>query len=313
MNAALWPALPYPAWRETAATLQLWTQIVGKVRLALTPWVEPWLAGAALRDGARARHLADPGRRRDPRDRVRLHRPPPRRANQPRRGADAGARAADRRRLLSRGSWTSLRGLGVAVAIKEMPNEVAEPDPLLAGPRPRCLRRRRGASLLARARPGRSRLQALPHRLPRQGEPGAFLLGQLRPRGDPVLRPAGAAASRRRARAARRGHARGLFARGQQRRLLARQRRLPARRVLRLRLSRAGGLPRPARSRRAPASTRRSASSSCPTRPCGRRPIPTRCCSISSPRPMRPQPTPADWDRAALECPLGVPGQPRPV
>jgi hypothetical protein len=34
-----WPALSYPAWRETAGTLHLWTQIVGKVRLALTPWV----------------------------------------------------------------------------------------------------------------------------------------------------------------------------------------------------------------------------------------------------------------------------------
>jgi hypothetical protein len=34
-----WPDLPYPAWRETAATLQLWTQIVGKIRLSLTPWV----------------------------------------------------------------------------------------------------------------------------------------------------------------------------------------------------------------------------------------------------------------------------------
>ncbi len=34
-----WPALPYPEWRDTVATLQLWTQIVGKVRLALTPWV----------------------------------------------------------------------------------------------------------------------------------------------------------------------------------------------------------------------------------------------------------------------------------
>ncbi|MDE1932314.1 MAG: hypothetical protein KGI43_12180, partial [Alphaproteobacteria bacterium] len=39
MTAAAWPDLPYPAWRDTAATLQLWTQIVGKVRLALTPWV----------------------------------------------------------------------------------------------------------------------------------------------------------------------------------------------------------------------------------------------------------------------------------
>jgi Family of unknown function (DUF5996) len=37
--AIIWPALPYPAWRDSAATLHLWTQIVGKVRLALTPWV----------------------------------------------------------------------------------------------------------------------------------------------------------------------------------------------------------------------------------------------------------------------------------
>jgi len=34
-----WPALSYPHWRDTALTLQLWTQIVGKVRLALTPWL----------------------------------------------------------------------------------------------------------------------------------------------------------------------------------------------------------------------------------------------------------------------------------
>ena len=34
-----WPELPYAAWQDTAATLQLWTQIVGKVRLALTPWL----------------------------------------------------------------------------------------------------------------------------------------------------------------------------------------------------------------------------------------------------------------------------------
>jgi hypothetical protein len=34
-----WPDLPYAAWRETATTLQLWTQIVGKVRLMLTPWL----------------------------------------------------------------------------------------------------------------------------------------------------------------------------------------------------------------------------------------------------------------------------------
>ena len=37
--ARSWPELPYAAWKDTCATLQLWTQIVGKVRLALTPWL----------------------------------------------------------------------------------------------------------------------------------------------------------------------------------------------------------------------------------------------------------------------------------
>jgi len=33
-----WPELDYADWRDTALTLQLWTQVVGKIRLALTPW-----------------------------------------------------------------------------------------------------------------------------------------------------------------------------------------------------------------------------------------------------------------------------------
>jgi len=37
--STVWPELPYAAWRETQATLQLWTQIVGKIRLSLTPWL----------------------------------------------------------------------------------------------------------------------------------------------------------------------------------------------------------------------------------------------------------------------------------
>jgi hypothetical protein len=36
---ASWPELPYAAWKDTCATLQLWTQIVGKTRLALVPWI----------------------------------------------------------------------------------------------------------------------------------------------------------------------------------------------------------------------------------------------------------------------------------
>jgi uncharacterized protein DUF5996 len=34
-----WPELPYEAWQDTCATLQLWTQIAGKVRLVQTPWL----------------------------------------------------------------------------------------------------------------------------------------------------------------------------------------------------------------------------------------------------------------------------------
>ena len=37
-----WPALPLDAWKDTYATLHMWTQIVGKVRLALTPLVNHW-------------------------------------------------------------------------------------------------------------------------------------------------------------------------------------------------------------------------------------------------------------------------------
>ncbi len=33
-----WPSLPFAEWKETCATLHMWTQIVGKVRLALAPW-----------------------------------------------------------------------------------------------------------------------------------------------------------------------------------------------------------------------------------------------------------------------------------
>jgi len=41
-TAELWPLLPYEAWKETYDTLHMWTQIVGKVRMELTPLVNHW-------------------------------------------------------------------------------------------------------------------------------------------------------------------------------------------------------------------------------------------------------------------------------
>jgi len=37
-----WPSLPLSSWKDTCATLHMWTQIVGKVRLELTPLVNHW-------------------------------------------------------------------------------------------------------------------------------------------------------------------------------------------------------------------------------------------------------------------------------
>jgi hypothetical protein len=37
-----WPALPLDAWRGTRDTLHMWTQIVGKIRLALATPLNHW-------------------------------------------------------------------------------------------------------------------------------------------------------------------------------------------------------------------------------------------------------------------------------
>ncbi len=42
MNSELWPALPLEEWQDTYATLHMWTQVVGKIRLAQTPLVNHW-------------------------------------------------------------------------------------------------------------------------------------------------------------------------------------------------------------------------------------------------------------------------------
>lgn len=39
---AAWPSLPWNAWADTCNTLHLWTQVVGKIRLAQAPLVNHW-------------------------------------------------------------------------------------------------------------------------------------------------------------------------------------------------------------------------------------------------------------------------------
>jgi hypothetical protein len=123
-----WPALPYPAWSDTALTLQLWTQIVGKVRLALSPWLNHGWHVPLYVD---ARGLGSSA----------IHSP----AGPFEIGFDFVAQ-----RLVVRSAWAAERGfalapmsvarfherlmdelaaLGIDVRIDPMPNEVADPVP----------------------------------------------------------------------------------------------------------------------------------------------------------------------------------------
>ncbi len=125
-TATVWPELPYPAWRDTAATLQLWTQIVGKVRLALTPWTNHgWqvtLYVTARGLGTSPMPIGD--------EIVELefdfisHRLL---ARTSRGEAQAIALAPQTVAAFYRHVMDLLHGMGVGVAINDMPNEVANP------------------------------------------------------------------------------------------------------------------------------------------------------------------------------------------
>ncbi|HEY9642784.1 MAG TPA: DUF5996 family protein [Coleofasciculaceae cyanobacterium] len=42
LSSKVWLPLPVAAWQDTHATLHLWTQIIGKIRLVLAPKVNHW-------------------------------------------------------------------------------------------------------------------------------------------------------------------------------------------------------------------------------------------------------------------------------
>src|SRR6476660_9224534 len=117
----LWPVLDYTPWRDTAQTLQLWTQIVGKVRLALSPWLNHgWqvpLYVNARGLGTSAIHVAG-GMLEIDFDLV-DHRLVVRTSEGPLRGFDLGPMsvAAFHRRLMD-----VLRDAGVSVTINTLPN-----------------------------------------------------------------------------------------------------------------------------------------------------------------------------------------------
>ncbi len=123
---AVWPRLDYAGSRDTLATLQLWTQVVGKVRLALSPWLNHgWqvplyvttrgLGTSPIYAGTRSVEIDF--------DLV-AHRLVLRSADAEPRGFDLAPMsvAAFYRRCMA-----ELAALGIAVVIDTRPNEVAAP------------------------------------------------------------------------------------------------------------------------------------------------------------------------------------------
>jgi len=64
MTDEMWPALPYNAWKDTYATLHMWTQVIGKVALALAPPLNhSWAVAMIVTPRGLATHTLTYGRR----------------------------------------------------------------------------------------------------------------------------------------------------------------------------------------------------------------------------------------------------------
>lgn len=125
---ALWPELAYPNWRDTAVTLHLWTQIVGKIRLTLTPWLNhSWQVPLYVTSRGLGTLPIPAGR-----EILEIefdfiaHRLGVRTSQGAERSLVLAPQSVSEfyRQLMSQ-----LRELGIAVSIRETPNEVADPIP----------------------------------------------------------------------------------------------------------------------------------------------------------------------------------------
>jgi hypothetical protein len=121
-----WPELPLASWRETCETLHLWTQIVGKIRLARAPWLNhSWhvalyvttrgLTTSPIPDGIGTFQIDF--------DFIDHHLRISRSDGAQRQLALAGQSVAS----LYAAVVAALAELGIPIAIDEMPNELPEP------------------------------------------------------------------------------------------------------------------------------------------------------------------------------------------
>src|SRR3569833_1098468 len=135
MNAP-WPKLDYQEWAETGAALHLWTQIVGKIRLATTPWLNhfwqvPFYVTAR---GLGTSPMPFGGAIFDMEFDFLEHRLTARASNG--RSAET-ALAPQSVAAFYTAVSKMLRDIGVEVAIHGVPNEIPDPIPFARDSRPR--------------------------------------------------------------------------------------------------------------------------------------------------------------------------------
>ena len=192
-TSSSWPSLPLSEWGDTCETLHRWTQIVGKVRMALTPLVNHWwnVPLYVTRAASRRRRLPHGARTFEIAFDFVDH--------QLRIETSDGA--TERIALAAHVGGRFLRRAHGPAAASRHRGRTSGPCPARSRtPFPSSRTghaqydRRHGAAILAGAGAGRPRVQALPRPLHRQGQSRSLLLGQLRSGGDAVLGSHGASA-----------------------------------------------------------------------------------------------------------------------
>ena len=132
-----WPALPLEEWSDTCATLHLWTQIVGKIRLSLSPWMNhSWQVTLYVTARGLSTLLIPHGTRTFelefdfPADALVVREREGETRKVPLRPQSVAA--------FYRQVMAALDELGLSVKIRKRPNEVADPVPFDVDERPRA-------------------------------------------------------------------------------------------------------------------------------------------------------------------------------
>ena len=228
-----WPPLPLNEWRDTYRTLHMWTQIAGKIRMALFPPINHWW-NVTLYVSARGLTTGP------------VPYPPgifeiefDFQKHELNISTSWGAGASRPLRAESVASFyagltESLARLGIEVAISPRPQEVADPVPFDRDSEDNSYDAQYASRFWRILVSSFQSLRAVPREVRRQVQPGALFLGQLRSGVQPFLRAARAGPPRKYQRP-------GIFTRSIERRLLARRRRHRGSRLLLLHGSPARG------------------------------------------------------------------------